>query len=138
MNDILLALHLIGLMVGSGGGIGSATVMPIAAKAPPEQAAVLRALGPRFARISMIGLVLMWVTGVAMVALTYPLASMPTTFWVKIAFVLSLTVCAILVHVTYAQVKKRDAAAANRLPVLGPISGASAFLAAIAAVFTFH
>jgi hypothetical protein len=63
ITDFILAAHLIGLMLGAGGGFGSMVVMRAAASKPPEQAGALRALGPNLARLSTIGLVLMLVTG---------------------------------------------------------------------------
>ena len=138
-SDILLALHLIGLMMGAGGGFGSAITMRSAAKASPEQAAALRMLGPSFARFSTVGLVLMLLTGPALVSLKYGgFANMPQWFWVKLFFVTTLTVAAITVELTYGQVKRGDVKAAARLPVLGPIAGISSILAVIFAVLAFH
>ena len=138
-NDILLALHLIGLMLGAGGGFGSATVMRAAAKATPEQAAMLRSLGPALARLATVGLVLMLVTGPALVSLKYGgFANMPQMFWVKLVFVTTLTLAAIAIELTYGQVKRGDVKAAARLPVLGPVAGLSSILAVIFAVLAFH
>jgi hypothetical protein len=52
--------------------------------------------------------------------------------------VTTLTLASVAVHLTYAQVKAGNVAAAARLPVLGPISGVSSLLAVIVAVFVFH
>ncbi len=41
ITDILLALHLIGLMMGAGGGFGGMITMREAAKRPPDQIATL-------------------------------------------------------------------------------------------------
>jgi hypothetical protein len=139
VTDILLALHLIGLMMGAGGGFGSMITMREAAKRPPEQVAVLRTLGPAMASFSMIGLVLMWATGLLLVFLKYGgFDALPALFWVKIVFVATLTVSAIVMQMTYAHMKAGNAAAAARLPILGPISGMSSILAVIFAAFAFH
>lgn len=137
--DIILALHIIGLMMGAGGGFGSMIVMRSAASRPPEQAVALRSLGPPLARFAMVGLVLLWATGLALVWLRYGgFGGLPVWFWVKIAFVLLLTLSALTTEFTYAQIKGGDAAAAARLPVLGPISGLSSILAVVFAAFAFH
>jgi hypothetical protein len=126
-------------MLGAGGGFGSMVVMQVAQKRPPEQAGVLRSLGPTLSRLAAAGLVLMWLTGLALVPLRYGgVEALPTLFWVKIVFVLSLTVAAVTLELTYAQVVRGDMAAAKRLPVLGPIAGASSLLAVLFAVLTFH
>ena len=137
--DILLALHLIGLMMGAGGGFGSMITQREAATRPPEQAAALKSLGPAMVRFSAIGLVIMLATGFALVFLKYQgFGDLPLTFWIKMLFVTTLTLASILVHMTYAKIKAGNVAAASRLAILGPISGMSSMLAVIFAVFAFH
>lgn len=139
MTDILLALHLIGLMMGAGGGFGSMITMREAAKRPPEQAGVLKTLGPAMAGFSAMGLTLLWLTGLALVFAKFgSFGALPAMFWVKMLFVGALTLFAIAVHLTYRQVKAGNLAAAARLPVLGPLSGASSLLAVLFAVLSFH
>ncbi|MBL8542408.1 MAG: hypothetical protein JNJ63_01230 [Hyphomonadaceae bacterium] len=139
MIDVLLALHLIGLMMGAGGGFGSMITMQEAAKRPPEQAGVMKSLGPVMARFSATGLALMWLTGLSLVFVKFGgFSDLPPLFWAKMAFVTALTVCSILAHITYGQVKAGNVAAAKRLPVLGPLSGASSLVAVVFAVLSFH
>jgi hypothetical protein len=138
-TDILLALHIIGLMMGAGGGFGSMIVMREAGSRPPEQVAVLRTLGPVLVRFSAVGLVLMLLTGPALVLLKYGgFGALPILFWVKMIFVMSLTLAAITLEWTYVQVKQGNAAAAARLPLLGPAAGISSLLAVLFAVLAFH
>lgn len=137
--DILLALHLIGLMMGAGGGFGSMIVQRAANARPPEQQGVLRSLGPAMANFSAIGLIVMWLTGLALVFVKYHgFASLPGLFWLKAVFITTLTLAAIAVHLTYGQIKAGNVAAAARLPILGPVAGLSSLLAVIAAVLAFH
>lgn len=137
--DILLALHLIGLMMGAGGGFGSMITQREASTRPPEQAATLKSLGPAMVRFSAIGLVIMLATGFALIFVKYQsLADLPLMFWIKMFFVTTLTLASILVHMTYAKIKAGDVAAASRLAILGPISGVSSVLAVVFAVFAFH
>lgn len=137
--DVLLALHLIGLMMGAGGGFGSMITQREAATRPPEQAATLKSLGPAMVRFSAIGLVIMLTTGFALVFLKFQgFGDLPLMFWIKMIFVTTLTLASILVHVTYAKIKAGDIAAASRLAILGPASGMSSLLAVIFAVLAFH
>jgi hypothetical protein len=100
---------------------------------------VFKSLGPVMARFSFIGLIVMWATGLALVFIKYSgFAALPQLFWLKFLFVTTLTIAAIAVEFTYGQIKSGNAAAAARLPVLGPISGMSSLLAVIVAVFVFH
>jgi hypothetical protein len=133
MTDVLLAMHFLGLMMGAGGGFGSAIAMRRAAKLPAEQAAGIRTLGSGYARFSSIGLILMLTSGALLVTFKYDgIDAMPPLFWVKMLF------AAIIVELTYAAVKKGDTSGVARLPVLGPIAGLSSLLATIFAVLTFH
>lgn len=138
--DTLLAFHLIGLMLGAGGGVGSTLVMRHALSLPADQARVIRGAGPILARTSTAGIIIMWLSGAALLVFKYGdnLSVMPLMFWVKMAAVTSLTITVILIERTYARVKKGDAAAASRLPKIGPIAGVSSLLAVIFAVLTFH
>jgi hypothetical protein len=44
----------------------------------------------------------------------------------------------VMIQLTYRDVKRGNAAAATRLPRLGPMAGISAVLATLFAVLTFH
>ena len=137
--DVLLIIHFAGLMMGAGGGLGSTIVMRHAATLAPEQGSIVRGAGPALARLSTTGLVLMLLTGGAMVQFKYGgFSAMPPMFWVKMAFVVLLTLGVILIEVTYVQVKKGNAAAAANLPKFGPLAGISALLAVVFAVLAFH
>lgn len=139
LTDLLLFVHLFGLMLGAAGGIASGLIMRRAASVSGEHAVALRGLGPVLARLSTIGLVLMWVTGPALVQFRYGgFDAMPAMFWIKLVFVLSLTLAAIALELTYAAVQRGDMNAAKRLPVLGPIAGASSVLAVLFAALAFH
>lgn len=124
MTDFVLAAHIIGLMMGAGGGFGSMISQREALKRPADQAAVLRSIGPALANFSMIGLILMWVSGLALVFLKYGgFAGLPQMFWVKFIFISTLTFGAIATHVSYGQLKGGNTAAAARLPIFGQIAG---------------
>jgi len=137
--DILLIIHFVGLMMGAGGGLGSTVVMAHARALPPEQAGPVRAIGPALAHLSTLGLVLLLITGPAMVSMKYGgFSAMPMMFWIKLVFAGTLALAAILIEVTYAQVKRGNAKAAGLLPKLGPMAGISSLLAVIFAALAFH
>lgn len=138
--DILLALHFVGLLMGAGGGMGSAIVMAQARRMSPEDAGVVRRVGPAMGRVSLIGILLMLATGVGMLFVKYQgqFGAMPILFHWKMLFVVTLTIASVVIELTYASVKKGNVAAAARLPRIGPIAGGSAMLATILAAFAFH
>lgn len=137
--DILLIVHFIGLMLGAGGGLGSTVVMAHARALPAEQSGPVRGVGPALSTMSFAGLILMLLSGGALVSMKYGgFGAMPTLFWVKMIFVATLTIAATSIFVLYGQVKKGNVKAAAWLPRLGPMAGLSAFIAVIFAALTFH
>ena len=140
MNDVILFLHFVGLMLGAAGGLSSGILMRRALSMPSEQAQVLRGQGPLLAHVAGAGVALLWITGRIMVWSKWNgIGSLPTLFWVKFVFVLSLTVATGLIHMTYAQMRRTgNNALAARLPKLGPTAGLSALLATFFAVLAFH
>lgn len=138
MNDLILFLHFFGLMLGAAGGLGGGVVARRARTLPPDQAPVLRALGPSMARVALIGVALLWITGLILVWSKWTgIGSLPPLFWVKFAFVLVLTAVSIGIELTYAEMRRGNVAVASRLPALGPAAGISALLAVLFAALAF-
>jgi hypothetical protein len=140
MNAFILFLHFFGLMLGAAGGLSSGILMRRALTMPPEQAQTVRSLGPLLANVSAIGLVLLWVTGLILVWSKWNgLGSLPTLFWVKFVFVVTLTLAAGAVHMTYAEIRRTgNVALGKRLAMLGPAAGLSSLLAVLFAAFAFN
>jgi hypothetical protein len=137
--DIILALHIIGLMMGAGGGFGSMLTAREALKRPADQAITLRSMGPILANFSFIGLIVMWLTGLALVFLKYGgFTGLPQMFWIKFIFISTLTLAAIATQVLYGQAKAGNTIAATRVPVFGEIAGVSSLLAVVFAVLAFR
>lgn len=140
MTQLLLFIHFVGLAMGFAGGIGSAVTMRFAAGANAEGAAALKRLPPVFANISATGLLLLWATGLIMVWSVFggP-GNLPQLFWLKMVFVVLLTLLAGAQHATYAKIRRTgNAALGARMKVLGPASGLSALLATLVAVYAFN
>lgn len=138
MNEALLFLHFFGLILGSGPGAAMNVIVRRAATAPPEQAQALRALGPVLANVSAIGIAILWITGLLLVWTKWDgFGNLPSYFWIKLLFVVLVTIFAGLTHMTYGQVRRGDTAAAARLAIFGPATGVSALLAVLFAVIAF-
>ena len=139
MNNFLLFLHFFGLMLGAAGGFASGILMRRALTMPPEEAKTVRSLGPLLATVAAIGLVVLWITGLIMVWSKWDgIGSLPTLFWVKFIFIVTLTLASGAIHMTYAEIRRTgNVALANRLPKLGPAAGISATLAVLFAAFAF-
>jgi uncharacterized protein with PQ loop repeat len=138
MSDVLLIFHFVGLMLGAGGGLGSTVTMGYANSLSEQKAKTVRGLGPILARMSLAGVVIMWLTGIWLLLTRYDISALPVMFWFKIGFVLLLTIAAVSIEMTYARVKAGNAKAAALLPSLGPMAGISSLMAVIFAVLAFH
>ena len=137
MNQILIFLHFLGLMLGATGGFGSALIMRRAQAMAPDAARPLRELGPVMANVSAVGLALLWLAGLILVWSRWDgPGSLPELFWLKFVFVLTLTVATVLIHMTYAEIRRGNAAVDSCLSNLGPAAGGSALLAVLLAVLT--
>ena len=139
MNEALLFLHFLGLMLGAAGGFASGILMRKALTMSPGEAATVRGLGPLLAHVSAVGLVILWVTGIIMVWTKWGgLGALPASFWIKMVFVVLLTILTGVVHRTYAEIRRGNVAVASRLPKLGPASGVTSLLAVLFAVIAFQ
>lgn len=140
IQDILLFLHFTGLMLGAGGGLGSTIVQRYGYSLPAEHGAIIRGAGPSMATVAFAGTILLIFTGVSLMVMKYnaTFETMPWTFWAKMAFVVTLTIASVLIHIAYGKVKKGDAGAFTLAARFGPMAGISAMAATLFAVLTFH
>lgn len=140
MNDFILFLHFFGLTLGAAGGTAGGLLMRRAATLPPDQAVTIRALGPMLANVAAIGLAILWLTGLYLVWSKWGgFENLPIAFWIKLAFVVALTIFTVIIQVTYAQLRKtRNPALGSRLAKLGPASGISMLAALLFAAHAFH
>ena len=137
-NDIILIFHFLGLALGFGGGFANGILAMLMGKATPEDAAVLARVPPLASRLSDIGRVLLWVTGIILVFSKWNIGAMPVMFWIKIVAVLVLTGNSGYMHMLKGKAKAGDTAAAALIPKLGPINMVAAIAAVVFAVFAFH
>lgn len=137
-NDIMLIFHFLGLALGFGGGFANGMVGMLMSKATPDDASVLARVPPLASRLSDIGLVLLWVTGLILVFTKWNIGALPAVFWIKMAAVVVLTANTGYMHMLKGKAKAGDTAAAAMIPKLGPINMVAAIVALVFAVFTFH
>lgn len=139
MTKVLLTFHLLGLVMGFSAPFANMILGPmIQGASPADREAYLR-FPPRIARVSDVGLALLWITGLAMVFTKYGgFAGLPWTFHVKLTAVVVLTVAVGMIH---ANMKKafvaKDPAALARIQAIGKVSFLSAVTALVFAVATF-
>ncbi|HET7714672.1 MAG TPA: hypothetical protein VFK86_03515 [Bauldia sp.] len=138
MRAFLLFLHFFGLMLGAAGGMASGFLMRRAAGMPPDQAQVIRGQGPFLANVAAAGVALLWVTGLIMVFAYWSVDALRWPFWVKLVFVVILTLATIAIHLTYSEIRRTgNVALGQRLAKIGPVSGLAAILAVLFASIAF-
>jgi uncharacterized membrane protein len=100
---------------------------------------VLARFPPAMSRVGLIGLVLLWGSGLAIVKTRYGgFSVLPQPFIVKLSAVVLLTVTVLYIQVLQRRVQNGDASAAARIQLMGRLTGPLALIAIIFAVITFN
>jgi uncharacterized membrane protein len=138
LDTTLVILHFLGLALGFSTGFANMAMAGAIAKAAPAERPVLARFAPAMARIGAVGLVLLWITGIAIVKTRYgSFAILPQPFLIKIAAVVLLTMAVGYIHVLMPRAQRGDAAAAARIQLIGKLTGPLGLIAIIFAVITF-
>lgn len=139
MVELLKIIHFLSFSVAIGAGVANLTLGARLASFPSEAMPPLGGFRLFLGKLSTIGLVLLWITGILMVAATNGTSTFESpTFLLKIAAVIVLTIFSIMANLTVSQAKKAGTPPdASRMKQLGIGSQAMAVLAIILAVFAF-
>jgi hypothetical protein len=138
LDQFLVIVHFIGLALGFSSGFGNMVMAGLIAKAAPHEKPVLGRFPPAIGRLGVIGLVLLWGSGIAIVMTRYGgFAILPRTFLYKLTAVVLLTLTVAYINVLQPRAQQGDAAAMARIQTLGRLSGPLSLLAVIFAVITF-
>jgi hypothetical protein len=137
-DNVLVVTHFIGLALGFTSGFTNMVLAGLIAKAAPAEKPVLARVSPAVGRLGVIGLVLLWGSGIAIVMTRYgSFAILPRTFIYKLTAVVLLTLTVAYINVLQPRAQRGDAAAMARIQTLGRLSGPLSLLAVIFAVITF-
>lgn len=138
LSNFLLMVHLFSMALGIGVGISIAVVSAgVGDVASDAGKAMLGAL-KKLQRIGRGAVILLWLTGIAMVVISYPdPAGLGATFMLKIAAVVVLTGAVFYAGTLGPKVAAGDAGARALGKKLGMLGGAMSTLALILAVLTF-
>ena len=138
LDNVLLMIHFLGLAMGLSTGFANMVMAGLIAKAAPAERPVLGRFPPAMSRIGVIGLTLLWISGISIVLTRYgTFAILPRPFIVKLAAVVVLTLAVIYIQVLLPKAQRGDAAAMARIQTLGKLTGPLALIAIIFAVITF-
>jgi hypothetical protein len=138
LDSTLMVVHFLGLAMGLSTGFANMVMAGLVAKAAPNEKPILGRFPPAMARIGVIGLTLLWASGLAIIYTRYGSFSiLPRPFIVKISAVVLLTLCVAYIHVLMPRAQRGDAAAMARIQKIGMMTGPLAIIAIIFAVITF-
>jgi hypothetical protein len=139
MLELLKIIHFLSFSVAIGAGVSNLTLGARLANFPPDAMPTLGGFRLFLGRLSTIGLVLLWLTGLSMIAATSGTSSLNSpAFLLKLTAVIVLTVFSIMANMTVAQATKAGTPPdAIRMKRLGLGSQAMAVLALIFAVAAF-
>lgn len=136
MFVLMKILHLFGLMLGAGGGLGAMLVAIQARRAEGPPAPALPMLRRNFALASLVGVLLLWATGVWMWVVDYDGAMLGTAFVLKL-----IAAALILAILIVARVAMARTAPGSPPPALvrrlGPVAALLAYVAVALAVIAF-
>jgi uncharacterized membrane protein len=139
VNNILFWLHLTGLALGGAATFGMPVVGGRMRTATPETRPLLFSISHGLSTIGRAGLGMLIVTGPLLVWLRFGgTAGFTWWFWAKMVLVVLLLVVVIVSGLTAKRAQGGEAAAAQRLPMLGMSGIVLLILIILTAVFAFN
>lgn len=136
MEEVAKFFHFLGLMLGGGAGFGSMAVEISLRKVGGEPPMLLRALKPMLGRIGLIGIALLWITGLIMLA-EHGTAGLGFLFYIKLACALGILVIATWLTVKGAGYARRGEAPPAGFDNPAKLNGPLALVAMAIAVYLF-
>jgi len=138
--ELLKAIHFLSFSIAIGAGVSNLFLGARLAAFPPQAMPALGGYRLLLGKLSTLGLILLWLTGISMVAATGGMGVLDNqAFLWKLAAVVVLTVLSVAANLTVFKAKKAGRPPdANRMKHLGVGSQAMAILALILAVAAFN
>lgn len=137
-DHFLVIVHFVGLAMGFGSGFAQMVMAKLIASAAPPEKAVLGRFPPAMGRVGVIGLSLLWISGLLIIWTRYGTFSiLPRTFIYKLIAVVLLTLAVAGIQVLQRRMHSGDASAMAKMQTLGRLTGPLALIAIIFAVITF-
>jgi hypothetical protein len=135
----LIFVHLMAVAMGVGGGIAMSQVGPRLVAASGERRDALWPVADSVTRIALAGLVILLLTGPAILMLKFNGASgLSTWFWAKMGFVAAGVVAVGAAEAAKARFKRGDESAARILAAASPVIALLMAAVVLCAVFTFN
>ncbi|HEV7691882.1 MAG TPA: hypothetical protein VGO52_13695 [Hyphomonadaceae bacterium] len=135
MANVLLIIHVFGLMLGAAGGFGSVVALGYARPSQKQKGGPIKGIGRVFTGMSFFGLIILWGTGIALIMGATEPYTLNAMFWMKMVFAAVLTATVIGMELIYA---RRDAQSARLMPALTPLAALTLVLVAVFSVLAFR
>lgn len=135
MANVLLIIHVFGLMLSSAGSFGGIVTLGYARPAQKQKGGPIKGIGRVFAGMSFFGLIILWGTGIALIMGAVEPYTLNSMFWMKIAFAVVVTATVIWMEMIYS---RRDAQWARLMPALTPLATIALVLTAVFSVVAFR
>lgn len=137
--QVLLFLHFLGLALGFAVSFANMVMGRLISKAAPPEKAILGRFPPTMSKLGRIGLILLWVTGVALVYVKWGgFGALSWEFYAKVAAVVLLTITTEYIHWLEWLVHKGQMAAVARIEAAGKVATILALAALAFAVLAFN
>ena len=136
MDSALVIVHVLALMLGSAGGFAAMLTLGHARPKQKEKGGAMRGVGRVFSTMSLMGILLLWPTGIALVVTNPDLSPLSPMFWMKMVFAVALTVTTVSIEMIYARAKQ-EPQMARLLPSLKPLAALCYIMAAVFSVLAF-
>lgn len=131
-------LHLFGLILGAGAGLGSMVVSRQIRKLLGVPTPQLAALRPIFAHLALVGIAVMWLTGLWLYASKYAGAPLGPAFHAKLSVAGILLVVVVAIAVIGRRATRQGMPLPPWLPLLGMATGVLTLVAMALAVVVFN
>jgi uncharacterized membrane protein len=136
--DLLLWLHIIAFIVGGANSVAMPVIGARIAGAGPETRPVLFELGNRLAQFGKVAMVVLLVSGPAMMAMRYGgLAEVSPWFWVKMALIVVMLVTIVISGINFKKAQRGVAGAAHTAEAAGKVTALAFLGVLLAAVLAF-
>ena len=131
-------IHFLSFSIGIGGGVANMLIGIRSRGAAAETIPILRGLQKTIGRIAFGAVLLLWLTGLAMVYANGGSGGLGTAFWLKMLAVVVLTAASAMAQYMTMTAAKRDPAVMGpQMAKLGMTASGAAILALILAVIAF-
>jgi hypothetical protein len=137
MYQLIKFLHFFGLMLGAAGGIGNMAVAIQVKRSDAPPAAGLLALRPRFSKVGLTGILLIWATGLTLYGMHWMGSNLGIGFDFKLAAAFLLLLATAATTVMGARAVKAGSPPPAIMAKLGPASGVLSLLTVALAVYVF-